>query len=82
MNLSMLQRRHFLQMTAVGLAAPSLAVQAAQPAALQWTHFPADEHGFSRAPVLLSGARDAILVAGGFTLSVGRAVALAIAATG
>jgi hypothetical protein len=26
MNLSMLQRRHFLQMTAVGLAAPSLAV--------------------------------------------------------
>lgn len=82
MNLSMLQRRHFLQMTAVGLAAPSLAVQAAQPAALQWTHFPADEHGFSRAPVLLSGARDAILVDGGFTLSDGRAVAQAIAATG
>ena len=69
-------------MTAVGLAAPSLAVQAAQPAALQWTHFPADEHGFSRAPVLLSGARDAILVDGGFTLSDGRAVAQAIAATG
>ncbi len=82
MNLSMLQRRHFLQMTAVGLAAPSLAVQAAQPAALQWTHFPTDERGFSRAPVLLSGARDAILVDGGFTLSDGRAVAQAIAATG
>jgi glyoxylase-like metal-dependent hydrolase (beta-lactamase superfamily II) len=82
MNTYMLQRRHFLQMTAAGLAAPALTVQAAQPAALQWTHFPADEHGFSRAPVLLSGAQEAILVDGGFTLSDGRAVAQAIAATG
>lgn len=45
-------------------------------------HFPAGEHGFFRAPVLLSGARQAILVDGGFTLDDGRAVAAAIQATG
>jgi glyoxylase-like metal-dependent hydrolase (beta-lactamase superfamily II) len=45
-------------------------------------HFPAGEGGFFRAPVLLSGARQAILVDGGFTLDDGRAVAAAIQATG
>lgn len=45
-------------------------------------HFPAGERGFFRAPVLLSGARQAILVDGGFTLEDGRAVAAAIQATG
>ena len=45
-------------------------------------HFPAGERGFFRAPVLLSGAREAILVDGGFTLEDGRAVAAAIHATG
>ena len=45
-------------------------------------HFPAGERGFFRAPVLLSGAREAILVDGGFTLEDGRAVAAAIDATG
>jgi glyoxylase-like metal-dependent hydrolase (beta-lactamase superfamily II) len=45
-------------------------------------HFPAGERGFFRAPVLLSGAHQAILVDGGFTLEDGRAVAAAIRATG
>jgi len=50
--------------------------------AMTLTHFPAGERGFFRAPVLLSGAREAILVDGGFTLEDGRAVAAAIQATG
>ena len=47
-----------------------------------WTHFPAGEHGFFRAPVLLAGRREAVLIDGGFTLPDGRAVAEAIAASG
>jgi len=45
-------------------------------------HFPAGERGFYRAPVLLSGTRQAVLVDGGFTLEDGRVVAAAIQATG
>lgn len=45
-------------------------------------HFPAGERGFFRAPVLLAGARDAVLVDGGFTLEDGRALVAAIQATG
>src|SRR5205814_8310395 len=47
-----------------------------------WKHFPAGEHGFYRAPTLLTGPREAVLVDAGFTLPDGRAVAEAIAATG
>ena len=49
---------------------------------LQWKHLPAGEHGFFRAPVLLSGAKDAVLIDGGFSLPDGRAVAEAIKASG
>ncbi|MCS4279019.1 MBL fold metallo-hydrolase [Stenotrophomonas rhizophila] len=49
---------------------------------LSWTHFPAGENGFFRAPVLISGASEAILIDGGFTLPDGRALAEAIQATG
>lgn len=49
---------------------------------IQLKHFPAGERGFFRAPVLLSGTHQAILVDGGFTLEDGRAVAAAIQATG
>lgn len=49
---------------------------------IDWKHFPAGEKGFFRAPVLLTDTSDAILIDGGFTLSDGRAVANAIAATG
>jgi glyoxylase-like metal-dependent hydrolase (beta-lactamase superfamily II) len=49
---------------------------------LTWKHFPAGERGFFRAPVLISGARDAVLIDGGFTLPDGKAVAEAIKASG
>jgi glyoxylase-like metal-dependent hydrolase (beta-lactamase superfamily II) len=49
---------------------------------LNWKHFPAGESGFFRAPVLISGGRDAVLIDGGFTLSDGKAVANAIANSG
>lgn len=49
---------------------------------LVWTYFQADENGFRRTPVLLTGEKEAILLDGGFTLSDGRAVADAIKATG
>lgn len=47
-----------------------------------WRHFPAGELGFYRAPVLIVGATEAVLIDGGFTYSDGRAVADAIRATG
>ena len=49
---------------------------------IAWKHFPAGEHGFFRAPVLLSGERDALLIDGGFTLDDGRKLTAAIQATG
>lgn len=49
---------------------------------LSWTHFPAGQNGFFRAPVLVNGASEAVLIDGGFTYSDGRAVAEAIKATG
>ncbi len=49
---------------------------------LAWKHFPAGQNGFFRAPVLLSGATEAVLIDGGFTLSDGKAVADAIIANG
>lgn len=49
---------------------------------LAWKHFPAGQNGFFRAPVLLSGATEAILIDGGFTLSDGQAIADAISANG
>ena len=39
--------------------------------AISWTHLPAGEHGFYRAPVVLTGATDAVLIDGGF--KIGRA---------
>jgi glyoxylase-like metal-dependent hydrolase (beta-lactamase superfamily II) len=51
-------------------------------ATLAWKHFPAGERGFYRAPVLITGATEAVLIDGGFTLSDGHAVAEAIKATG
>lgn len=49
---------------------------------LSWRHFPAGENGFFRAPVLLSGARDAVLIDAGFTLSDGQAITEAIKGSG
>lgn len=82
----MLTRRHFvLSATAAG-AATALAGCAAPSnkagALLQWKHLPAGEKGFFRAPVLLSGEREAMLIDGGFSLPDGRAVVEAIKASG
>ncbi|TDW16408.1 glyoxylase-like metal-dependent hydrolase (beta-lactamase superfamily II) [Rhizobium azibense] len=49
---------------------------------LTWKHFPAGQNGFFRAPVLLSGSSEALLIDGGFTYPDGRALADAIKATG
>jgi glyoxylase-like metal-dependent hydrolase (beta-lactamase superfamily II) len=49
---------------------------------LSWRHFPAGQSGFFRAPVLLSGPTEALLIDGGFTYPDGRALADAIKATG
>ena len=49
---------------------------------LLWKHFPAGENGFFRAPVMISGAREAVLIDGGFTLPDGKALAEAIRASG
>jgi len=80
----MLTKRTFMKSTiaagAAAVFAPAGLGHAA--AALSWKHFPAGENGFYRAPVLVSGAKEAVLIDGGFTLSDGRALAAAIKATG
>lgn len=49
---------------------------------LNWAHFPAGQNGFFRAPVLVTGPTEALLIDGGFTYPDGRALAQAIKATG
>ena len=51
-------------------------------APLNWKHFPAGPNGFFRAPVLLTGSTEALLIDGGFTYADGRALVDAIKATG
>ncbi|CAB3645923.1 MBL fold metallo-hydrolase [Achromobacter dolens] len=81
----MITRRHFIQAAGAAGAATVLAGRAGASdtgSPLQWKHYPAGEKGFFRAPVLLSGTREAILIDGGFSLPDGRAVADAIKASG
>lgn len=66
---------------ATAVFAPAVVGHAAA-AKLAWTHFPAGPKGFFRAPVLLAGPGEAVLIDGGFTYPDGRAVADAIKATG
>jgi glyoxylase-like metal-dependent hydrolase (beta-lactamase superfamily II) len=80
----MLNRRDVL---IAGLSAGAGAVSGFGPvqaatAPLGWRHFPAGPTGFFRAPVLLTGSKEAVLIDGGFALSDGRAVAEAIRASG
>jgi glyoxylase-like metal-dependent hydrolase (beta-lactamase superfamily II) len=49
---------------------------------LAWRHFPAGPNGFFRAPVLLSGDSEAILIDGGFTFPDGKKIADEIKAAG
>lgn len=78
-------RRDLVQtLAAAGAATAILGVSntmaASNPLTLQ--HFPAGERGFFRAPVLISGAREAVLIDGGFTLPDGKALVEVIKASG
>jgi len=73
--------------TAASLAAALFGVNDAMATtptrtALSWKSFPAGEQGFFRAPVLISGAQDAVLIDGGFTLPDGKALVDAIQRSG
>lgn len=54
----------------------------AADAKLTWKHFAAGPNGFFRAPVLLAGTTEAVLIDGGVSYPDGRALAEAIKATG
>lgn len=49
---------------------------------LTWKHFPADEPGFFRAPVLISGDNEAVLIDGGFTYTDGYSMVEAVRKNG
>jgi len=49
---------------------------------LSWKHFPAGPNGFFRAPVLVTGPTEALLIDGGFNYPDGHALATAIKASG
>jgi len=69
--------------TAIAAGALGLSgVARAEGTALSLQHFPAGEKGFFRAPVLISGPTEAVLIDGGFAYPNGQAVADAIAASG
>lgn len=79
----MQNRRQIIQALFAGGAAALLGPAViGRAASLSWKHFPADESGFLRAPVLLTGASNAILIDGGFTLADGRSLAAAIKTSG
>lgn len=80
----MITRRIALKAALGGGAAAVLAPAGSSHATggLSWKHLPAGEKGFYRAPVLLTGASEALLIDGGFTFSDGRAVVEAIKASG
>ncbi|WP_127558523.1 MBL fold metallo-hydrolase [Saccharospirillum alexandrii] len=80
----MVTRRNVIKAAATITAAATLLGKGAWAAnkGLSWQHFAAGEQGFYRAPVLLSGTREAVLIDAGFTLSDGQAVADAIQQSG
>ncbi|MNR92791.1 Metallo-beta-lactamase superfamily protein [compost metagenome] len=63
-------------------AASTLTGQASAQTGLNWKAFPAGENGFFRAPVLVWGPTEAVLIDGGFTLPDGRSLVEEIKATG
>ncbi|WP_316192283.1 MULTISPECIES: MBL fold metallo-hydrolase [unclassified Bradyrhizobium] len=78
-------RRQIMTTAIAGTAAAILGASDSGRAAgskLVWTHFPAGPNGFFRAPVLLRGPTEALLIDGGFNYPDGRAVAAAIKASG
>ncbi|WP_183712247.1 MBL fold metallo-hydrolase [Bradyrhizobium sp. ERR14] len=81
----MLSRRQIMKTSlaagAAALFAPAEVGHAAE-GKLSWKHFPAGPNGFFRAPVLLSGPTEAVLIDGGFSYPDGRALVEAIKASG
>ncbi|MCZ7447224.1 MBL fold metallo-hydrolase [Agrobacterium rhizogenes] len=80
----MYSRRDLMKTTLAAGAAIAFAPAGLGHAAgsgLAWKHFPAGQNGFFRAPVLLTGPTEALLIDGGFTYPDGRALAEAIKAT-
>ncbi len=70
---------------AATIATSALSVSSAhaqENKALNWQFFQADENGFLRTPVLLTGEKEAVLLDGGFTLSDGKALAEKIKESG
>lgn len=80
----MTTRREVIKTVAAGIATALVGVNSATAArsGLTWTYFQTDEQGFFRAPVLLAGAREAILIDAGFRYSDGKALCDAIKASG
>lgn len=76
----MITRRTILASSLIALAATGVARATSTP--LRWQAFPAGPNGFFRAPVLIEGPTEAVLIDGGFTLPDGKALAEAIKATG
>ncbi|MEP3332323.1 MBL fold metallo-hydrolase [Sedimentitalea sp.] len=79
-----MNRRNMLKLTTAAGAAALIAptISFADAKGPTWTHYPAGENGFFRAPVLVHGETEAVLIDGGFTLPDGRALAEEIKATG
>ncbi|MEM8512508.1 glyoxylase-like metal-dependent hydrolase (beta-lactamase superfamily II) [Massilia sp. MP_M2] len=81
----MMTRRDMLKTAAAtGVATTMMGSELALAAnkGLTQAHFPAGEHGFFRAPVLISGASDAILIDAGFTFPDAKTLIAAIQKTG
>ncbi|MDQ2821015.1 MAG: MBL fold metallo-hydrolase [Pseudomonadota bacterium] len=81
----MMTRRDVLKTAAVtGVATAMMGSDLAMAAStgLRLQHFPAGEQGFYRAPVLISGAGEAILIDAGFTFPDAKALIAAIQKTG
>lgn len=81
----MLTRRNILKVLVGACVAAMLMPNGFGPAAaaeLSWKYFPAGPHGFFRAPVLITGQKEALLIDGGFTYADGQALAQEIKATG
>ncbi|WP_434721572.1 MBL fold metallo-hydrolase [Mesorhizobium sp. RIZ17] len=80
----MFTRRQIMK-TSVAIAAAAFApadIGRAAGTGLVWKHFPAGPNGFFRAPVVLSGATEALLIDGGFTYPDGRGLVEAVKASG
>jgi glyoxylase-like metal-dependent hydrolase (beta-lactamase superfamily II) len=81
----MLTRRDMMQSTVAAGVAAVLAPAGLGHAAgsrLSWKHIPAGDKGFFRAPVLLTGPSEALLIDGGFSYPDGRAAIEAVRTSG